>query len=99
MGDISAAREALERQIRLNTAISDEGLTNPWGAQVGKTPACKPQRRCFMPGRGHVRAAGSDARMNGCSMPGGDCVRARATRVSRRACRWWNTARKLGVFS
>ena len=67
-GDIDAAREALERQIRLNSAISEEGLTNPWGAQVGKTllasryddVACRARARA---------AAGSDARMNGCSMP------------------------------
>ncbi|OUP08974.1 hypothetical protein B5F33_06215 [Collinsella sp. An2] len=67
-GDISAAREALERQISLNSAISDEGLMQPWGAQVGKTllasrgedVACRARARA---------AAGSDARMNGCSMP------------------------------
>ncbi len=67
-GSIDAARAALERQIELNSAISDEGLTNPWGAQVGKTllasryddVACRARARA---------AAGSDARMNGCSMP------------------------------
>lgn len=67
-GDITAARAALERQIELNCAISDEGLMNPWGAQVGKTllatrgedVACRARARA---------AAGSDARMNGCSMP------------------------------
>lgn len=67
-GSIDAARTALERQIELNSAISDEGLTNPWGAQVGKTllasryddVACRARARA---------AAGSDARMNGCSMP------------------------------
>ena len=36
-GDISFAREALERQLTLNKDISDEGLANPWGAEVGRT--------------------------------------------------------------
>lgn len=67
-GDISAAREALERQIRLNTAISDEGLTNPWGAQVGKTLLASRSEDASCRARARA-AAGSDARMNGCSMP------------------------------
>ncbi len=36
-GDISGARESLERQLTLNTAISEEGLVNEWGAEVGRT--------------------------------------------------------------
>ncbi len=36
-GDISFAREALERQLTLNKDISDEGLANAWGAEVGRT--------------------------------------------------------------
>ena len=34
---IEDVRELLERQIRLNTAISQEGLDNNYGAQIGKT--------------------------------------------------------------
>lgn len=61
-------REVLERQIACNTAISQEGLNNPWGAQVGKTMlqvwgSDVKTRACAR------AAAGSDARMGGCSLP------------------------------
>ena len=67
-GDIDAAREAVERQIELNGAISAEGLAHSWGAEVGRTllgaraadVACRARARA---------AAGSDARMNGCALP------------------------------
>ena len=67
-GDISGARESLERQLTLNTAISEEGLVNEWGAEVGRTllatrgddVACRARARA---------AAGSDARMSGCALP------------------------------
>ncbi|TXF37469.1 serine dehydratase subunit alpha family protein [Collinsella sp. BA40] len=67
-GDIEAARAALERQLELNRAISDEGLRNSWGAEVGRTllatrgddVACRARARA---------AAGSDARMSGCALP------------------------------
>ena len=67
-GDISLAREALERQLDLNKDISDEGLKNAWGAEVGRTllatrgddVACRARARA---------AAGSDARMSGCALP------------------------------
>ena len=35
--NLSEVEEVLERQVRFNTAISQEGLDNPWGARVGKT--------------------------------------------------------------
>ena len=66
--DLSLVEETLERQIRFNSAISQEGLDNPWGARVGKTilenwgddvKSCACARA----------AAGSDARMSGCPMP------------------------------
>ena len=67
-GDIEGARAALERQLELNRAISDEGLRNSWGAEVGRTllatrgddVACRARARA---------AAGSDARMSGCALP------------------------------
>ena len=67
-GDLDGAREVLERQIELNEAISNEGLEHTWGAEVGRTlmetrgegVACRARARA---------AAGSDARMSGCSMP------------------------------
>ena len=67
--DLEEVRRPLERQIACNTAISDEGLKNVYGASIG---------RVLMAGYGkedvHVRAkaraaAGSDARMNGCELP------------------------------
>jgi len=66
--DLSEIRDILQRQIDMNSAISAEGLTNNWGECVGKmlmaTDAENPE------GRAAARAAaGSDARMNGCSMP------------------------------
>lgn len=65
---IEDVEEILERQIRLNTAISQEGLDNNYGAQIGKT-------LMHVWGKGITTracaraAAGSDARMGGCSMP------------------------------
>ena len=60
--------ELIERQITCNSALSQEGLTNPWGVQMGATllAACGDSL--------HVRAraaaaAGSDARMSGCTLP------------------------------
>ena len=60
--------EIINRQIRLNTAISQEGLDNNYGAQIGKTlmhvwGKSATTRACAR------AAAGSDARMGGCSMP------------------------------
>lgn len=65
--NLDDVREIISRQIKYNSAISEEGLTNKWGAQVGQT---------FMKAGSDVRtraraaaAAGSDARMNGCALP------------------------------
>lgn len=61
-------REVIGRQIALNTAISEEGMKNPYGAEVGRTLVdiygddVKTRARAYA-------AAGSDARMGGCSMP------------------------------
>lgn len=65
---IEDIQETLERQISMNTAISQEGLDNNYGAQIGKT-------LMHVWGKGITTracaraAAGSDARMGGCSMP------------------------------
>lgn len=67
-GSIDGAREALERQLALNEAISREGLENPWGAEVGRT--LLDSRSADVACRARARAAaGSDARMSGCAMP------------------------------
>ena len=65
--DLADVSEILERQIRLNTAISEEGLKKDYGANIGKI---------LLKIGNDVRtrakaaaAAGSDARMNGCDLP------------------------------
>lgn len=65
---IEDVEEILERQIRMNTAISQEGLDNNYGAQIGKTLIHVWGKNITT--RACARAAaGSDARMGGCSMP------------------------------
>jgi L-cysteine desulfidase len=66
--DIGEIEPIVSEQIRLNSAISEEGLKNHYGADVGKT--------LLKGGPGDMRtraearaAAGSDARMSGCSLP------------------------------
>lgn len=64
--DIEAIREVIQRQIDDNTAISDEGLNNVYGAQVGRN-LLKKSNDIYTRARA-AAAAGSDARMNGCPM-------------------------------
>ena len=66
--DLADVDDLISKQIEYNTAISNEGLTNGWGTEVG--------RILMESGSGSVStrasaraAAGSDARMNGCAMP------------------------------
>ena len=66
--DLADVDDLISKQIEFNTAISNEGLTNGWGTEVG--------RILMESGSGSVStrasaraAAGSDARMNGCAMP------------------------------
>lgn len=60
--------ELIAGQVRMNSAISDEGLSRHYGVDVGKTLL-----KCFggdVKTRAKARAAaGSDARMSGCAMP------------------------------
>ena len=66
--DLNDVRDILSREIRLNSAISAEGLTGDYGESVGKQLMEMEGDR--VEGRAAARAAaGSDARMNGCSMP------------------------------
>ncbi len=57
----------LSRQIKYNTAISDRGLNNDYGAKIGQVLLKRSDdirtRACA------AAAAGSDARMGGCDMP------------------------------
>ena len=59
----------LEPQVRLNSAIAEEGLSGNWGAQIGRIlmedydgSDIKTEAKAWA-------AAGSDARMSGCEMP------------------------------
>lgn len=66
--NIADVEGVIKRQISYNTAIAEEGLKNDYGAKVGKVLL-----KSFGDGV-HNRAkataaAGSDARMNGCSLP------------------------------
>ena len=66
---IDDIRDVIKRQIDYNTAIAEEGLKNPWGANVGKVLL-----KTYGDGDVRVRAkakaaAGSDARMSGCELP------------------------------
>ncbi|MDE6597487.1 MAG: L-serine ammonia-lyase, iron-sulfur-dependent, subunit alpha [Clostridia bacterium] len=61
-------KENIERQIAYNTAISDEGLTNDYGARVGKILLKAYGEDVHNKARA-AAAAGSDARMNGCNLP------------------------------
>lgn len=65
--DMNDLRPIIEPQLRCNKAISEEGLKNNWGANIGST---------LLSFGDNVRlrakawaAAGSDARMSGCEMP------------------------------
>lgn len=60
--------EVLERQIAYNVAISNEGLRGDYGARVGKT-ILKAYGNDVHNRAKAAAAAGSDARMNGCSLP------------------------------
>ena len=64
---IDDVREVLDRQIEMNSAISKEGLSGDYGAEVGKT--LLKYYGSDVKIRARAAAAGSDARMGGCSLP------------------------------
>ena len=66
--ELDDVRELLERQIAYNMAIAEEGLTNSYGANIGKTLLLGHENDISYKLRAWA-AAGSDARMNGCEMP------------------------------
>jgi L-cysteine desulfidase len=61
--------KVFNQQIKWNTAISDEGLKGNWGAEVGKTILRSSNLEDTATRAKARAAAGSDARMNGCSLP------------------------------
>lgn len=66
--DLSDVSELVERQIAYNYAIAEEGMKNPWGANIGKTLRDYYGQDVKTRAR-YMAAAGSDARMSGCEMP------------------------------
>ncbi|MDU4019208.1 MAG: L-serine ammonia-lyase, iron-sulfur-dependent, subunit alpha [Finegoldia magna] len=65
--DLGEVKDLLEKQITLNSDISDEGLTGKWGVAMGKILIDEDESiRTKAKARA---AAGSDARMSGCSLP------------------------------
>ncbi len=66
--DLEAVRPTLDRQIAYNMAIAEEGMRNPYGANVGKVLIAAYGDDVKVKARAYA-AAGSDARMNGCEMP------------------------------
>ncbi len=67
--DVEDIRPVLTNQIKCNTAIAEEGIKNPWGAQVGRTILEGPCADNIVERAKAYAAAGSDARMNGCPLP------------------------------
>ncbi|MDO5142798.1 MAG: L-serine ammonia-lyase, iron-sulfur-dependent, subunit alpha [Eubacteriales bacterium] len=66
--EVADVAELVERQIDYNYAIAQEGMTNPYGANVGKVLKNHYGDDVKFRAR-YMAAAGSDARMNGCEMP------------------------------
>ena len=66
--DIESIRETLERQIKYNTAIANEGLHGTWGANIGSI-LLKSYGESVQNKAKAYAAAGSDARMNGSEKP------------------------------
>ena len=65
--DLEDVRQILDRQIELNTAISQEGFRHDYGANIGKV-LLKTGNDIRTRAKASA-AAGSDARMNGCEVP------------------------------
>lgn len=68
-GNISGILPSIKQQVEYNTAISNEGLSNDYGANIGRllllddeTPSLETKCKARA-------AAGSDARMSGCPLP------------------------------
>lgn len=61
--------EIIGKQIAYNSAISEEGLKDAWGAQVGRTLTENNPAQDIKVTAAAAAAAGSDARMNGCPLP------------------------------
>lgn len=67
--DLADVREVLERQVRYNMAIAEEGLRGNYGANIGKVLLATYGDQDVKVRAKAMAAAGSDARMNGCELP------------------------------
>ena len=65
--DLALVEDILTQQIEMNMAIAEEGLTNTWGASIGKL-LMEGEQTLSRKARAYA-AAGSDARMSGCELP------------------------------
>ncbi|MDO5062511.1 MAG: L-serine ammonia-lyase, iron-sulfur-dependent, subunit alpha [Peptostreptococcaceae bacterium] len=66
--DIDEIKDLIKMQISHNLDIANEGLLNPYGANVGKTLLASYGDDVRVRAKAYA-AAGSDARMSGCSKP------------------------------
>ena len=67
--DLADVREVLERQVRYNMAIAEEGLRGNYGANIGKVLLATYGDQDVKVRAKAMAAAGSDARMSGCELP------------------------------
>lgn len=66
---IDDIKETIGRQIAMNTAISEEGILNEYGATIGRTLLKHYNKDDIRVKAKAMAAAGSDARMSGCALP------------------------------
>lgn len=66
--NLEDVKEILDRQINYNMAIAEDGLKNPYGANVGKVLLETYGDSTSVKARAYAASA-SDARMNGCEKP------------------------------
>ena len=66
--DVNDVRDTVLRQVEYNMAIAEEGIRNPWGANIGSVILAR-QGSLLCKRAAAYAAAGSDARMSGCEMP------------------------------
>lgn len=66
--DYSDIKDVLDRQISYNQAIASAGLSNDWGANIGKLILSNNPSNYYEKLVAFA-AAGSDARMDGCELP------------------------------
>ena len=66
--DLNDVKDLLDMQISYNMAICEEGLSNEYGANIGKILLPESASDAKTVARAYA-AAGSDARMSGCEMP------------------------------